>query len=89
VYCSVPTSPGGLYRTPLGRLIFKTDEMVLVVEAPDIVRNKVSFSVFGLEGSVSLKGKLTVFCHLILFEVAHNDPVGSNHFLGLTMPFLC
>jgi hypothetical protein len=63
--------------------------MVQVVEAPDIVRNKISFSVFGLEGAVSLKGKLTVFCHLILFEVAHNDPVGSNHFLGLTMPFLC
>ncbi|CAD6262393.1 unnamed protein product [Miscanthus lutarioriparius] len=60
VYCSVPTSPGGLYRTPLGRLIFKTDEMVQVVEAPDIVRNKVSFSVFGLEGAVSLKGKLNV-----------------------------
>ncbi|CAN6250059.1 unnamed protein product [Urochloa humidicola] len=31
VYCSVPTSPGGLYRTPLGRLIFKTDEMIQVV----------------------------------------------------------
>lgn len=60
VYCSVPTSPGGLYRTPLGRLIFKTDEMIQVVEAPDIVRNKVSFSVFGLEGAVSLKGKLNV-----------------------------
>jgi len=31
--------------------------MVQVVEAPDIVRNKVSFSVFGLEGAVSLKGR--------------------------------
>ncbi|NP_001338050.1 Probable plastid-lipid-associated protein 8, chloroplastic isoform 2 [Zea mays] len=60
VYCSVPTSPGGLYRTPLGRLVFKTDEMVQAVEAPDVVRNKVSFSVFGLEGAVSLKGKLNV-----------------------------
>ncbi|CAN6240811.1 unnamed protein product [Urochloa humidicola] len=60
VYCSVPTSPGGLYRTPLGRLIFKTDEMIQVVEAPDVIRNKVSFSVFGLEGAVSLKGKLNV-----------------------------
>jgi hypothetical protein len=57
----VATSPGGLYRTPLGRLIFKTDEMIQVVEAPDVVRNKVSFSVFGLDGAVSLKGKLTVF----------------------------
>ncbi|KAF0894145.1 hypothetical protein E2562_034881 [Oryza meyeriana var. granulata] len=60
VYCSVPTSPGGLYRTPLGRLIFKTDEMVQVVEAPDVVRNKVSFSVFGFDGVVSLKGNLNV-----------------------------
>ncbi|OEL18450.1 putative plastid-lipid-associated protein 8, chloroplastic [Dichanthelium oligosanthes] len=51
---------GGLYRTPLGRLIFKTDEMIQVVEAPDVVRNKVSFSVFGLEGAVSLEGKLNV-----------------------------
>jgi hypothetical protein len=50
--------------------------MVQVVEAPDIVRNKVSFSVFGLEGAVSLKGKLAVFALSILFEVAHFD---SNH----------
>lgn len=60
VYCSVPTSPGGLYRTPLGRLIFKTDEMAQVVQAPDVVKNKVSFSVFGFDGAVSLKGKLNV-----------------------------
>ncbi|XP_051219058.1 probable plastid-lipid-associated protein 8, chloroplastic [Lolium perenne] len=60
VYCSVPTSPGGIYRTPLGRLVFKTNDMVQVVEAPDIVRNKLSFSVFGLDGAVSLKGKLNV-----------------------------
>jgi len=60
VYCSVPTSPGGIYRTSLGRLVFKTDDMVQVVEAPDIVRNKVSFSIFGLDGAVSLKGKLNV-----------------------------
>ena len=66
----MPTSPGGLYRTPLGRLIFKTDEMIQVVEAPDVVRNKVSFSVFGLEGAVSLKGKLIVFfCQAILFDL--------------------
>lgn len=62
----MPTSPGGLYRTPLGRLIFKTDEMVQVVEAPDIVRNKVSFSVFGLEGAVSLKGRPNVFYQAVL-----------------------
>lgn len=61
VYCSVPTSPGGIYRTPLGRLVFKTDDMVQVVEAPDVVRNKVSFSIFGLDGEVSLKGESHMF----------------------------
>ncbi|KAJ3698479.1 hypothetical protein LUZ61_002184 [Rhynchospora tenuis] len=61
VYCSVPTSPGGGYRTAIGRLIFKTDDMVQVVEAPDIVRNRVSFSLFGfIDGQVSLKGKLKI-----------------------------
>ncbi|XAR69626.1 hypothetical protein NMG60_11001302 [Bertholletia excelsa] len=59
VYCSVPTSPGGGYRSSFGRLIFKTKEMIQVVEAPATVRNKVSFSAFGfLDGEVSLKGKL-------------------------------
>jgi hypothetical protein len=57
VYCSNPTSPGGGYRSALGRLVFRTKEMIQVVEAPDIVRNKVSFSAFGfLDGEVSLKG---------------------------------
>ncbi|XP_068643873.1 probable plastid-lipid-associated protein 8, chloroplastic [Aristolochia californica] len=60
VYCSVPTSPGGGYRSALGRLVFKTKEMVQAVEAPDVVRNRVSFSLFGLGGEVSLKGKLNV-----------------------------
>ncbi|XP_072969669.1 probable plastid-lipid-associated protein 8, chloroplastic [Typha angustifolia] len=61
IYCSVPTSPGGGYRSALGRLIFKANEMIQVVEAPDSVRNKVAFSVFGfLNGEVSLKGKLKV-----------------------------
>ncbi|MBA0723079.1 hypothetical protein Golax_003690 [Gossypium laxum] len=64
VYCSNPTSPGGGYRSALGRLFFKTKDMVQAVEAPDSVRNKVSFSVFGfLEGEVSLKGKLKVLDH--------------------------
>lgn len=59
VYCSVPTSPGGGYRSALGRLVFSTKEMIQVVEAPDIVRNVVSFSALGfLDGEVSLKGKL-------------------------------
>ncbi|XP_054796433.1 probable plastid-lipid-associated protein 8, chloroplastic [Prosopis cineraria] len=59
VYCSRPTSPGGGYRSALGRLFFKTKEMIQVVEAPDIVRNKICFSLLGfLDGEVSLKGKL-------------------------------
>ncbi|KAF3653274.1 putative plastid-lipid-associated protein 8, chloroplastic [Capsicum annuum] len=61
VYCSNPTSPGGGYRSAFGRLFFKTNEMVQVVEAPDVVKNRVSFSLFGfLDGEVSLKGKLNV-----------------------------
>ncbi|XP_073224047.1 probable plastid-lipid-associated protein 8, chloroplastic isoform X2 [Cicer arietinum] len=56
VYCSQPTSPGGGYRSALGRVFFKTKQMVQVVEAPDIVRNKVSFTALGfLDGEVSLK----------------------------------
>ncbi|XP_059306020.1 probable plastid-lipid-associated protein 8, chloroplastic [Lycium ferocissimum] len=61
VYCSNPTSPGGGYRSAFGRLFFKTNEMIQVVEAPDVIRNKVAFSLFGfLDGEVSLKGKLNV-----------------------------
>ncbi|KAK7293559.1 hypothetical protein RJT34_16427 [Clitoria ternatea] len=61
VYCSQPTSPGGGYRSAFGRLFFTTKQMIQVVEAPDIVRNKVSFSLLGfLDGEVSLKGKLKV-----------------------------
>ncbi|XVF48152.1 hypothetical protein PTKIN_Ptkin03bG0168300 [Pterospermum kingtungense] len=61
VYCSNPTSPGGGYRSAFGRLFFRTKEMIQTVEAPDTVRNKVSFSLFGfLGGEVSLKGKLKV-----------------------------
>ncbi|CBI20782.3 hypothetical protein VitviT2T_004564 [Vitis vinifera] len=59
VYCSNPTSPGGGYRNAFGRLFFKAKEMIQVVEAPDIVRNKVHFSALGfLDVEVSLKGKL-------------------------------
>ncbi|KAI3468435.1 hypothetical protein Pfo_025098 [Paulownia fortunei] len=59
LYCSNPTSPGGGYRSAFGRLVFKTKEMMQAVEAPDIVRNRVSFSLLGfLDGEVSLKGKL-------------------------------
>lgn len=57
IYCSRPTSPGGGYRSTIGRFVFKTKEMVQVVEAPDTVKNMVSFSAFGfLDGEVSLKG---------------------------------
>ncbi|KZV47651.1 hypothetical protein F511_14437 [Dorcoceras hygrometricum] len=59
-YCSNPTSPGGGYRNAFGRLIFKTTEMIQVIESPDTVKNRVSFSFLGfLDGEVSLKGKLT------------------------------
>ncbi|CAK7354262.1 unnamed protein product [Dovyalis caffra] len=59
VYCSNPTSPGGGFRIAFGRLVFKTKEMIQAVEAPDTVRNKVSFSALGfLDEEVSLKGKL-------------------------------
>lgn len=57
LYCSNPTSPGGGFRSAFGRLVFKTKEMIQAVEAPDVVRNRVSFSLFGsIEGEVSLKG---------------------------------
>ncbi|XP_062097107.1 probable plastid-lipid-associated protein 8, chloroplastic [Humulus lupulus] len=59
VYCSVPTSPGGGYRSALGRIFLKTKEMIQGIEAPDVVKNLVTFSAFGfLDGEVSLKGKL-------------------------------
>ncbi|CAJ1972177.1 unnamed protein product [Sphenostylis stenocarpa] len=59
VYCSRPTSPGGGYRSAIGRLFFNTKQMIQVVEAPDIVRNKVTLSVLGfLDAEVSLKGQL-------------------------------
>ncbi|CAM8952732.1 unnamed protein product [Rhodiola kirilowii] len=61
VYCSNPTSPGGGFRSAFGRMFFKANEMTQAVVAPDIVRNKVSFSLLGfLDGEVSLKGKLNV-----------------------------
>uniref|UniRef100_A0A7N0V5D7 Plastid lipid-associated protein/fibrillin conserved domain-containing protein n=1 Tax=Kalanchoe fedtschenkoi TaxID=63787 RepID=A0A7N0V5D7_KALFE len=61
VYCSNPTSPGGGFRSAFGRMFFKADEMTQAVEAPDVVRNRVSFSLLGfLDGEVSLKGKLNV-----------------------------
>ncbi|THG21139.1 hypothetical protein TEA_004132 [Camellia sinensis var. sinensis] len=67
VYCFVSTSPGkigiaipgGGYKSAFGRLVFKTKEMIQFVKAPNTVRNRVSFSVFGfLDGEVSLEGKL-------------------------------
>ncbi|KAK9120640.1 hypothetical protein Syun_018257 [Stephania yunnanensis] len=66
MYCSNPTSPGGGYRSAIGRIVFKTKDMIQIVEAPDIVRNRVSFSAFGfLDGEVSLKGEL-LFSDLII-----------------------
>ncbi|CAN8252403.1 unnamed protein product [Cochlearia groenlandica] len=61
VYCSRPTSPGGGYRSVIGRLFFRTNEMIQGIDTPDIVRNRVSFTALGfLEGDVSLTGKLKV-----------------------------
>uniref|UniRef100_M4CQN6 Plastid lipid-associated protein/fibrillin conserved domain-containing protein n=1 Tax=Brassica campestris TaxID=3711 RepID=M4CQN6_BRACM len=61
VYCSVPTSPGGGYRSVIGRLFFRTNEMIQGIDSPDIVRNRVSFTALGfLDGDVSLTGKLKV-----------------------------
>ncbi|KAK1290675.1 Oxysterol-binding protein-related protein 4C [Acorus calamus] len=83
VYCSVPTSPGGGYRSAFGRLVFKTNEMVQGVEAPDTISNRVSFSVFGfLDGEVSLKGKLKVLDDKwiqVVFEPPHLK-IGSLDF---------
>ncbi|CAN1301278.1 Probable plastid-lipid-associated protein 8, chloroplastic [Linum perenne] len=60
-YCSNPTSPGGGYRSAIGRLFFKTKEMVQAVEAPNTIRNKIKFSLLGfLQGEVSLKGNNSI-----------------------------
>lgn len=61
LYCSNPTSPGGGYRNAFGRLVYKTKEMIQVLEAPDVVKNRVAFSLLGFtDGEVSLKGNLLV-----------------------------
>ncbi|KAF3505208.1 hypothetical protein F2Q69_00044460 [Brassica cretica] len=61
VYCSRPTSPGGGYRSVIGRLFFRTKEMIQGIDSPDTVRNRVSFTALGfLDGDVSLTGKLNV-----------------------------
>lgn len=57
-YCSNPTSPGGYYRSAIGRLLLKTNEMTQSIQAPDVVGNRVAFSAFNaIDGEVSLKGK--------------------------------
>lgn len=59
VYCSRPTSPGGGYRSVIGRLFFRTKEMIQGIDSPDTVRNRVSFTALGfLDGDVSLTGEL-------------------------------
>ncbi|KAI7979856.1 hypothetical protein LOK49_Contig233G00002 [Camellia lanceoleosa] len=40
VYCFVPTSPRGGYRSAFGRLVFKTKEMIQFVEAPDTEKQR-------------------------------------------------
>ncbi|KAL3677755.1 hypothetical protein R1sor_020711 [Riccia sorocarpa] len=59
-YSSNPTSPGGGYRTWLGRLVFRTRDMIQSILEPDGVVNIVRFALFGfIGGQVTLKGKLT------------------------------
>lgn len=59
-YCSNPTSPGGYYRSAIGRLLLRTKEMTQSIQAPDFVGNKVAFSAFNaIDGEVSLEGKFT------------------------------
>lgn len=70
-YSSNPSSPGGGYRSWIGRLIFKTREMVQGVNAPDVIVNAVRFSLFGvIPGEVQLRGvrlKLASFVSFITF----------------------
>ncbi|XP_011008659.1 PREDICTED: probable plastid-lipid-associated protein 8, chloroplastic [Populus euphratica] len=83
VYCSNPTSPGGGYRSAFGRLVFRTKEMIQTVEAPDTVKNKVSFSALGfLDGEVSLKGRLKALddCWIQVIFEAPQLKVGSLEF---------
>jgi len=72
VYCSRPTSPGAGYRSVIGRLFFKTKEMIQAIDAPDIVRNKVSINAFGfLDGDVSLTGD---YCKIHICIQSHLLP---------------
>lgn len=42
----------------IGRLFFRTNEMIQGIDSPDIVRNRVSFTALGfLDGDVSLTGE--------------------------------
>ncbi|XP_026454255.1 probable plastid-lipid-associated protein 8, chloroplastic [Papaver somniferum] len=86
LYCSVPTSPGGGYRSALGRVFFKTKQMIQVVEAPACVKNKVSFSLFGfIDGEVSLKGALNVLDEKwiqVIFEPPELKVGGFNFTYG-------
>lgn len=86
MYCSRPTSPGGGYRSALGRLVFKTKEMIQVVEAPDTVRNKVAFSAFGfLDGEVSLKGMPSTSFYYPKGKHSYHLPVLSSETKTLSM----
>ncbi|CAL8468643.1 g8183 [Coccomyxa elongata] len=50
---------GGRFRSPFGRALFRTEKVCQSVIQPDIVTNKVEFSLFGLvPGHVGLRGKL-------------------------------
>lgn len=67
----------------IGRLFFKTKEMIQAIDAPDIVRNRVSITAFGfLDGDVSLTGDYCKPPHIL------SNPV-SSLFLRLIFNLLC
>eukprot|EP00252_Welwitschia_mirabilis_P006893 TRINITY_DN1782_c0_g1_i1.p1 TRINITY_DN1782_c0_g1~~TRINITY_DN1782_c0_g1_i1.p1 ORF type:complete len:250 (-),score=25.57 TRINITY_DN1782_c0_g1_i1:260-1009(-) len=71
-YSSNPTSTGGYYRSALGRLVLETKSMIQVLQAPNVVQNKVAFrAIHQINGEVSLEGTFTALsntCIEIKFE---------------------
>ena len=56
-YTSSPQAAGGRFRSSLGRALFQTHALYQNVVAPDVVANRVEFSLFGrVPGSISLRG---------------------------------
>ena len=56
-YTSSPQAAGGRFRSTLGRALFRTHALYQNVVAPDVVANRVEFSLFGrVPGNISLRG---------------------------------